>query len=326
MILIIISCAAPEQKVKPPNWIYHPYEKYNQDYYLTALGTGDTRSAAEKDAFANISKIFKTDISARETVQQKFIEKTGENLSSEEKMNKITNIKTEQSLKNIKTAESFFDKKEGIYYVLVYLDRMETSSIYEDEIRLNNQKIYTLYRDYHKAINKIEKLKYLQRAINMAEENERLNSQLRVISTVAQEVDLKIDTDDLISEKARFAKTIKVSIVSTGKYSRYISDYLCAVFAKIGFTVFPAPKATSDYYITSTLKIKKINLKRENIEFVRWNLAITITDQEYGGKEATYTRSGRVGHVNIQEAASRAIRDAKKVIMNDFYNFFMSEF
>ncbi|HHE39978.1 MAG TPA: hypothetical protein ENL10_00555 [Candidatus Cloacimonetes bacterium] len=333
LVLIFMSCApsmVTAKKNKAPDWVMNPQSKYKDAYYLSAVGSGDTKKSAEKDAYSNLSKIFQADIKSDETLTQKFEETTvGDktSLTAEEKMRNLTQIQSEQTLKNVKIGDSYFDPNSGEYYVIAYLNRSETEDIYHSEIMQNTQKIDQYYSQYEGGTSKLDKLKYLSNAIELAEQNEILNAQLRIISPSHAGIELKQPLEKLVAERNTFAKTIHVIVIGSGKYNDYLEDYLKEVFNNFGFMVY-ASAADADYIdfrIESSLSISKIDLDRDE-KFVRWELSITILDKVSNAEAVLYTKSDREGHLNLTEAQNRALRTVKTTIQKDFFKFFANKY
>jgi len=248
-------------------------------------------------------------------------------LTAEEKMRNLTQIQSEQTLKNVKIGDSYFDPNSGEYYVIAYLNRSETEDIYHSEIMQNTQKIDQYYSQYEGGTSKLDKLKYLSNAIELAEQNEILNAQLRIISPSHAGIELKQPLEKLVAERNTFAKTIHVIVIGSGKYNDYLEDYLKEVFNNFGFMVY-ASAADADYIdfrIESSLSISKIDLDRDE-KFVRWELSITILDKVSNAEAVLYTKSDREGHLNLTEAQNRALRTVKTTIQKDFFKFFANKY
>jgi hypothetical protein len=333
LVMIFMSCApsmVTAKKNKAPDWIMNPQSKYKDAYYLSSVGAGDTKKSAEQDAYSNLSKIFQAEIKSDETLTQKFEETTvGDktSLTAEEKMRNLTQIQSEQTLKNVKIGDSYFDPNSGEYYVIAYLNRSETEDIYHNEISQNTQKIEQFYSQYEEGTSKLDKLKYLSEAIDLAEQNEILNAQLRIISPSHAGVQLKQPLEKFVAERNTFAKTIHVVVIGSGDYKDYLEDYLKEVFNNFGFTVYANVSDADyiDFHIESSLSISQIDLDRDE-EFVRWELSITIIDKISNAEAVLYTKSDREGHLNLTEAQNRAIRSVKKTIQKDFFKFFADKY
>ncbi|MEA2104865.1 MAG: LPP20 family lipoprotein [Candidatus Cloacimonadota bacterium] len=327
MVIFIISCSAPKKPMQIPDWVYHPYKDYSKNLFINAVGTGNAKSAAETDAYNNISKAIQKDVTTRESVKQKYQEKIGARFTSDETMAKQTLFEKERSLRGIEFEKTYFDEKDGVYFVLACLDRIKTGKIYNEEIEKNNIRIQNIYSQYNGTLNKMEKLKYLQKAINLADLTEELNEQYRVISILDHGVDLKISKNELVSEQMRFTNNISVSIKAAGKWQKQLVKYLSETFNAIGFNVDPYQNSSLiDFNIAAELTIARANGKRKDLKFISWNLNITVLAKQYGNSELEFTRSGREGHINETEAVNRSLREVFNVISHEFYDYFINNF
>lgn len=328
LILVFqISCAASQkEKNQMPNWITNPYSEYNQTFYIVTVGSGDTKKAAEQDAQTGISKIIEMKIESNETLQQNYLEQSGKDIESREELNKLTNIQTEQTLKNIKIAKTFIDPTDALHYALAYLDRAATSLIYEKEIGKNNSEIKKFYNQYQKTDDKIQKFKLLKKSHSLTEQNQYLNDQLRIISSVGQTVELPYSMADLESEKMSLASTIEVEIIADGDYPESVETYLSHAFNNIGFTVLSSSSKEADFVVKADLSIQKANLQRENLVFVNWELVVKLIKKDGEQNEVTFTKTGRNGQVNLQQARRRAVQEVEKVAKQDLIDFFNKKF
>ncbi|RLC48786.1 MAG: hypothetical protein DRH57_01625 [Candidatus Cloacimonadota bacterium] len=326
ILLMIISCAntvssSNNNIINLPNWINEPSKKYPSEMYITAVGTGDTKSHAENNAYANISKIFQSDVKVKEEIIEQYKE-TGIGKDSElsSSVDLISNysIGSSQSLKNVKIAETYFNAKDGLYYVLAYLDRMETALIYKKEIVKNNQIIQKYYQQYKDSPDKLDKLYFLQYAVDFGEINDILNTQLSVIEPSNEEIVSPISLEKLRIEYKALTKSIKVAITVSGEYTEEIESYLMVIMSRFGFSVVEDSEA--DLVFRTALKIEDVPLERRE-NFVRWNLTIVVKNNLSGSDDLTFTKSGREGHINKSEARNRALRTVNKVIQKDFYTY-----
>ncbi len=107
----LTSCSA-----QTPNNVYSSLEKdYPESRYLSAVGEGDTRKDAEKNASAKLSLIFESNINVNQTLNEHYSE-----FSDDEKfipkhmmpkLQKRTNIESDQKLLNIKYGKNGVDEK-----------------------------------------------------------------------------------------------------------------------------------------------------------------------------------------------------------------------
>lgn len=307
-----------------PEWVSNPSLKYPETLYFATVGAGDTKQSAEQNAYTDMAKIFQVDVRAEQRLSQRYqeiIAKGDVDSFSEEQIENISNITTNQTLKNIKIGESFFDSRTGTYYVLAYLDRLDTAALYEEDIRRNNAQITEFYELCQSSDNKLEKLKYLNKALKLAEVTEILNSQLRIISPFNEGIESIFTSSALKNEQERVATSISFQIKTSGDYREQIQEYLKETITNFGFIVMPSDSmAKPDIEAVAHFSVDEIDLNRAE-HFVRWELSITILDRLREREAYTYTADGREGHINLEQAYSRALQVVHEKIRTDFYNF-----
>ena len=123
----ISSCSAAPAKVttapvktdkiqddERPDWIDNPNLNYSKSRYLVAIGIGDTRTAAEDNARGNLAKIFQSDIRVEQSIFEN-IKEDEDDFSASMNLLKRTNVKSNQTLKNIQFGDAWFNSKEGRY-------------------------------------------------------------------------------------------------------------------------------------------------------------------------------------------------------------------
>ena len=57
-----------------PDWVTYPPAKYPKEKFLTGVGVGNTRSAAEKDARGELARIFRADVDSKVETYQKYFQ------------------------------------------------------------------------------------------------------------------------------------------------------------------------------------------------------------------------------------------------------------
>ena len=331
--LILLACQTTGSTGKSngksglPSWVLNPNTKYNKAQYLVAVGDGDTKKEAESGAYSNISKIFSAEIKSEETNTDLYMEGTnGKDLeySHQSTLNKNINIKSEQALKNIKVGEVYMDPKTAKFYVLAYLDRFETATIYESDMSDNTEKAAGYYKEYKKQSNKLSKVKYLNKALFYTKLNFSLKKQLDIIAPGFAEVTFVEKPDKMEREFFDAVKEIKINVTTGGKYGDELKKYLTGTLSRLGFSVFSNSGGSYDFVLKGTLDINNVDLERKG-EFVRWELDLTLDNEITNTKEMKFTKSGREGHVNRSEAVNRALRTVKDIVGKEVKKSFEDE-
>jgi len=132
VVLYFYSCSAQTSED-----LYSSLEKYYPaSKYLAAVGEGDTKKDAEKNAMGKLSLIFESMIDYNQTLNEHFTEfsdNDGSSLVYESSTQKRTNLQSNQNLMNVKFGKYSVDEL-GNNFVVAYIDRRETAAIYDEKI------------------------------------------------------------------------------------------------------------------------------------------------------------------------------------------------
>lgn len=322
LFVSLFSCGAAVKKniESPqegrPSWVDNPTEKYPDSRFLTAIGLGDIRTAAEDNARGNIAKIFQSDIKLDQTLVEDFKENEKE-FSKSMNMLTQTNIKSNQSLKNIKIGESWFNSNEGRYYVLAYLNRQETAMIYTEEMDQNSLTAQEAYKQAQGTEMAFSRYAFLKKGQDALQINKYLEAQLRIISphnAYAEDTELqKKISDDLRKTKSE----VTCAVITNGNLKESISASLRELVAKFGF---PVVESVDDAKLVFTANTKTETTKLEAPgTFYLYDLSIDMQDKINGKTVETFTAKGREGHLNESSALKRVSMALDKKISKDYY-------
>lgn len=299
-----------------PLWIDDPSSAYPQSKYLTAVGSGDTRKAAESAASANLSQIFKATIKAEQTINERYKELfSAPDQSTFEGQTDITKnvtISTDQTLYNVQYAVSFSDNM-GRTYVLAVLERNATAEIYRQKIQ-DNEKIMLRYIDqYEKSTEPIARYANINAAKVFSDINESLRQQLVIIlpgSSSGQQSSydvVKVNT--LVSDAV---KKLPFSITISGDTENRVTAILKEMLSEMGFVVANKGAIT----ISGDVGFQEIDLKRPE-KYVRWSYKLSVVEPS-GASIVSMSENGREGHMTYDEAVNRALRTMKQKIKSNF--------
>lgn len=313
LFLLLFGCAAQAKpKDKKPKWLMNPKSVYPEQMYMTAIGEGDTRTQAEDYAAANLSKIFKSNVSANETYIQQYKEIVSNDIVDFEDKSDVTksvNIQSGQTLYNIQYADSYVDEL-GKVSVLAYINRLQTAQIYEEKIDKNSSSI----KYYLNEAQKNDDIQIKYAANNLAavysNDNKILMDQLEIIhSTSAEFIELEYDHNQIIRDAALYAKDIKFHIDIENDQDKKIEILLKEMFTELGFTM----QTQALLYVTGSIYFNNADLNRDDFKFVRYDLQLQILDVN-GSTVAALNEKGKEGHTTFSEARERAIRKINKKI------------
>lgn len=317
-LVLLGGCATASTANGLPGWVQNPGSKYPDALYLTAVGSGSSMEAAKRKAMSSLSSIFSVDVKLDRRILEVYAEeKKGEKTGIEHSVNLITEsvLKSENELINTRIGETYFDEKTGTFYVLAYINRAETELIYREEIKKNDKLMLNYYDAYAKEEDKLDKLVYLKKAVQIASIGQGLRQMHRIISQMDDTPNMPIPMEQLRMELQELASKIKVDISIKGEFVEEVSSYLREVVVESGLS--PGGE-NADMRFEASVKLVPLEFPRKE-KFVKWNLIIDVENILRGTTMDTYTREGREGHVSAVAARNRALRSIKDVIKNDFY-------
>ncbi len=301
-----------------PEWVDNPYAFYSQDRYFVGVGSGDTRDAAEKNAIAQIARVFQTKIQVDQTLIETINESLKKNkatLSSESTIQNTIRLQSNIELKNVKINQTYFSEKEGLYYVLATLNRPETAALLKQDFEENNQLIKKYFEDAFHETNKLHQLANINRAVALAQINQLINEQFKIL-TGGQGLKLAIEESKLFNTAKKIREQILVKIKGEGSYADEINAYLREVIGKLGFSITNEDPDLSFFF---TLSLNKTNLQRPGIVAFNWQLSINIEDNVNHITLKTFNLAKRTAAISEGEAQTRILRTIKKELTNRLY-------
>ena len=329
-LLCLLSCASAPPKSNSnvttlsdlPEWINNPNSLYPDSRYIVGVGSGDTRQAAEKDAVGNIAKVFQSAITVDQTVIENYLEVEENKQSSasfSSQMLNRTSVTSQQDLKNIKIDKVHFSSKDGLYYVLAYLNRAETALLYEQDIKNNDNKIVEYFNNYKSSQNKLNKYGNLAKCKTITAINDVLRNQYQVLTKGQAEVPVSIPISEIDKSMTELLNTITVALYPSKDTPSEVGDYLKEVVGKIGFKVV---NTQGDFSMNYSLDIEPTNIDRENLVAFNWKLTIEVKDNVNNYSLKSFNHNKRSTAVSEGEAKSRIMRTVREQLNNQFYKEF----
>jgi hypothetical protein len=277
---------------------------YPNELYITATGSADTQDDANKRAINGVAQVIKVDLKSQQELVAKYFETgVGQDMLIEATSQFTVQIelRTEQSLKNINIGKTWLSKEDGRYYAFAYMDRAETGAIYSKNIAEIDVEINDYYDRSKKANDKLTKLAYLYKSINLAAQRDALNEQMTTITQGQQSIPPSVAPADLIEARLELTQQCKVKLDLD--YSKW-NDFPNAVTDVLTSYGFHLTDANPDFIVSGKLSMEK--LKREGF-FIRWAIELHFTDLSTNTEFLNYSDEDREGHKSFEEAERRAI-------------------
>lgn len=322
----VVGCsggAAAQSESSPPDWYLNPDEAYSEQRYLTAVASGATSQEAQNKAFGNLARVFEADIQASQDLRDDYreVQQGGEVTESQKETRLITrsDVQSNQKLLNSDVFEQ--GQRGDTHYAMVGMERQETLSIYSDEIE-SNRSLIADYRERAQASdNPITRLAFLQKALVLAKVNDRLITQRNII---AEGAGARMAEGSPIAELEEAVRTAQsncpvVVRADTDDIPSSIVDQVGATLETAGFRVIKQPDTA---ILDALVKYQeRPALESRDMEFLRWTLAIELTEQTSGQTLETFTTERRAGGNSKAGVERRAHNKARSAIKDEFSTF-----
>lgn len=311
----------------PPDWVNGESKKYPAALYLTGVGYGDTRQAAEDRAYAAISKIFAAEINSKTQEWEKYLQSDSKGRTEDSRQVSIeqaTEVSTKKVLENVAIAETWMNDK-AVHYALAVMDRQHAAAALRDRITSLDLKVEELLKQARKSGNKLETVRAYHSAVENLLLREAYNTQLRVVATSGKGSDSGVSLGETNKNLRQFlANNFKIVVEVDGEHNEPIRAAIVEGLNRQGLPVATAASAASDrepdLLVKGAVTLEPVKLPAGGPRptyFVRWSAAFDLTDKATRQVIGSVARQGREGHLTRPEAEARALRTAEKEVSDD---------
>ncbi|MDP8220535.1 MAG: LPP20 family lipoprotein [Candidatus Stygibacter frigidus] len=314
VLLMLFSCASNKaiKRAPRPDWLDNPEYKYPNTQYITAIGSGFSRSDAEKDAAAKISRIFRTEVSASETMEKRYEELTKNSVTTTDDFTRNTKnvtLTSNEALINMQFGESYTDDKAKVH-TIAYLNRFETGGIYEEMISANSDQIIYYQNKTRELNDPLDIYAFYGAAWMITQKNEDLLRQYRIISPqMSSMFEVKYDKNSIKNNYIKTARDITFSLNIDGDEDDRIASIMKRIITGTGFQIV---KSDGFISVKGSINMSPTDLQRDdNTVFYRWDMSLNLTQLD-GNIILSLNPSGRAGSVSLEEARARVFIDIEK--------------
>jgi LPP20 lipoprotein len=312
----------------PPDWVNGASKKYPGALYLTGVGYGDTRQAAEDRAYAAISKIFAAEINSKTQEWEKYLQSDSKGRTEDSRqvgIEQATEVSTKKVLENVTIAETWMDDSKAVYYALAVMDRQHAASALRDRITSLDLKVEELLKQAGTSENRLETVRAYHSAVENLLLREAYNAQLRVVATTGKGSDGGIRLGEVNHKLRQFlANNFKIVVEVDGENHEPVRAAIVEGLNRQGLPVAAAASAASDreadLWVKGAVTLEPVQLPAAGPRptyFVRWSAAFDLTDTATQQVIGSVARQGREGHLTRPEAEARALRTAEKEVSDD---------
>lgn len=315
----LFSCATGPGRASGkdlPDWYFEPQSVYPDDTYLSAVGSGDSRRQAEQQALAGLSQVFEARVRVDARTRERYEElMTAEGSASESEVQLLqsTRVESNQDLLNVQFGETAVDES-GRVHTIAYLERLPTAQVYRGLIIKNADQVRTYLSEAEQKESPVDRYAYLSAASIVAQGNEVLIDQLRIIQPgMENTVELGYESQRIQSRRSDLAQEMTVGVSVVGDEEGRITS---VVEEAISNEFFPIDNESPMMQIDGRVETSPAE-GGEGFESVRWNLALQLQGPEGQGL-VSYQGSDRASGVTEDAARSFAYQDMEDGVRQEF--------
>ena len=302
-----------------------PAKQYPHEWYIAATSSGDTEDIAKSKAIAGIAQVIKVDLNSQQKLVQEYHETgTGSdmNLQMQSTFSRDIELVTEQTLKNVFIGKTWFSDNDGLYYAFAYMNRSETSDILIVDLEKIDAEISIYFAKFEKELDKMSKLAYLSKALNLAIKRDLISEQLSTISLGAKSFTPSVKPAELAAARHDFTKKFKIKLELHYKDWDEFKSAVTEVLGSFGFQIV---ETEPDVLVTGKLAMERLERKQK---CVRWYVELHFVDASSLSEFFTYSDDDRECRKSYSEAerlaATRLSAEIRKKLYRQFDDYLNS--
>ena len=325
--VLAVGCAWGQSK---PAWIDGVSPDYPSSQYLTGVGQGDNRAAAEDRAYAALARIFKAEVSAQSKDWESYLVVEQRGTSRDERkltLDHLTRVSTDKVLENATIVDRWYDAKKNLHYALGGMHRAQAETAFMERLTDLDRSIQSDVDEAHQTSDRLAKVRALRRAARNLVLRETYNADLRVIRASGQGTAAAYRVQDLTRELEEYLSSHLVLAVSvTGDHVEPVQRALTEGLIKEGLrvaTVAPGtemPAAASlspELLIRGMVRVWPIDVRDPQFMYVRWCSDFEVVDVAGQQIVGAISKGGKEGHLSEREATAKVIRVMQQDLSGD---------
>jgi hypothetical protein len=304
-----------------PDWVDGESAQYPESHYLTGVGYDADRKTSEDKARAEIAKIFVSEINSRTRSYQDYLQTSSSGDSDLEEtfsIQEITDVSTKKVLSGVRIAGLYQDSGPGnLYYALAVLDRQQSATILRDRILTLDGEIEMLFDRTLSEGDLLTKIKYLKQSMGKHAVREAYDAELRVVNPSGRGISPSVQFAEIKSQlEAILLREFTIGVSVSGTRANEVQDALMQGLNQEGFSVSEDLSA-AQVLIRGEVEIKPIERATADWKYVGWRTHFDMVDKVGGSVFGSFTKTGREGHLNLQQAEERAVRKIRDAVTTE---------
>ena len=318
-LLMFLACvsATAQNRGGAPDWVRDPYKKFDQQLNVAAVGMGNSREAAEKDALGKLVAIFGQSIRVDERISTSYQEavRSGAVASWSENTAIDNSIVTSAGMDTLIGAEIGDTWDNGRdYYAAAVLNRTKALQIYSNMIRSNQAMIENLVNMPAADKNSLDGFARYQFAAMIADITVPYGNLLSSIGAPGLALGVK-NGDEYRLEAQNIARAIPVGVVAANDKSGRIQGAFAKAFSELGFR---SGGNNARYVLQVDIAVSPVDLPNNPNKFARMELSANLTDTSQRAVLLPYNFNNREGHTSLSEAENRLFLAAERKINEEY--------
>jgi hypothetical protein len=306
---------------KRPDWVDSESIQYPSSQYLTGVGYDLERKSAEDRARSEIAKIFVSSIDSRTRSYQDYLQITSKGKSKTEEnysIQDITKVSTKKVLSGVRIAQVYQDTgQQPLLYALAVLDRDQSSKILRYKIQELDQDIQELLYKAQGEEDVLAKVKYLKQSVQKHVMREAYDAELRIVDQSGRGISPPIHFTEIKGRlESILLRDFLIGVLVTGNRADEVQDALVQGLNQQGFSI-SEDLNRANVLVKGNVEITPLQRGTSEWKYVQWRAHFDMTDKKGGSIFGSVNKTGRQGHLNLQQAENRAVRTIQKVLTTE---------
>ena len=307
--------AASRKKVESepmPNWVQLPTAEYPDADFITYVGYGPDRNAAEAAALNGLSSIFGQSVKSTTNASQRMEEarKNGSIATNQTRgfSQDILRTVDVDNLIGVEIKDYWYSEDEGSWYAIAVMNKEQTLGIYKDMMAKNKGAIDNLLSIAKKDLYSLEAYCAYDFAQEIALENKHNLEKVFVIDykTAPLYEQYVVSPDDLGAEKLAISSKIPIAVVIDGDDGTYGSVILDAL-EEFGFK--GSLGGNVRYMVTGEVSFEEEESSDGRTTKVHYDFEAFMLDTDTDNQLFPINIRGRQSHRTAKQAMLRAEKD-----------------
>ena len=298
-----------------PKWMTDMEADYPDAKFLTAVGSGSSRRAAEDDATGSLARQFTVKVKVDAVAQKRYAEIVKGDKSyteSEKTISQSVGTQANEQFVNLRFSDPYTDSR-GTTHIVAYIEREPTAAIYRTLIQKDLAKVDD-FMDRAKGMRgTIQRYAFYDGAYNVGLNAERMIGQLRIIhANTARMMESHLDLKKVTTARDAEANKMTYNVAITGDSDQRVAGIVRKSLEGMSLSY----QDRGLLMVKGSWKVVPVTVNPQ-FKSVQWTADMSLYD-ETGAAIATFAKQSRENAINETQATTLAYRELEKNLNKDF--------